>query len=46
MRSTRRRLLELTASLVALAAPIASLQAQGTGWPGTPVHKIHMISRF
>ena len=40
MRPTRRRLLELTASLGALAAPIASLQAQGAGWPNKPIRII------
>ena len=40
MRPTRRRLLELTASLVAIAAPIASLQAQGTSWPNKPIRII------
>ena len=40
MRPTRRQLLKLTASLGALAAPIASLQAQGTGWPNKPIRII------
>jgi len=40
MRSTRRHILRWTASLCALAAPIAALKAQGTGWPSKPIHII------
>ena len=40
MRSTRRHILRWTGSLCALAAPIAALKAQDTGWPSKPIHII------
>ena len=40
MRPTRRQILRLTGSLSALATPITSLKAQGTGWPNKPIRII------
>ena len=40
MRPTRRQILGWTGSLGALVAPIASLKAQGSGWPNKPVRII------
>jgi tripartite-type tricarboxylate transporter receptor subunit TctC len=40
MRPTRRQILRLTGSLCALATPIASLKAQGSGWPNKPIRII------
>ena len=40
MRPTRRQILGLTGSLGVLATPIASLKAQGSGWPNKPIRII------
>ena len=40
MLPTRRQILRLTGVLGALAAPMATLRAQGRGWPSKPIHII------
>src|SRR5258708_1464371 len=37
MHPTRRQILGLTGALCAIAVPIASLKAQGSGWPNKPI---------